>query len=50
LGGSVHTLKENAGTLAVSIKEIRIEVNADETKYKAMSGDQNAGRSRHYKG
>ena len=43
LGGSVHTVKETAGTLAVAIKEIRIEVNAVKIKYMVMPGDQNAG-------
>jgi len=32
LGGSVHTVKENAKTLAVASKEIGLEVNADKTK------------------
>ena len=29
LGGSVHTVKENAGSLVVASKEIGLEVNAD---------------------
>jgi len=45
LGGSVHTLKENAETLVVASKEIGLEVNADKTKYMVMPRDQNAGRS-----
>ena len=45
LGGSVHTIKENAEALAVASKEIGLEVNVDKTKYKIMSRDQNAGRS-----
>jgi len=45
LGGSVHTIKENAEALAVASKEIGLEVNANNTKYKVMSRDQNAGRS-----
>jgi len=45
LGGSVHTVKENAETLVVATKEIGLEVNADKTKYMLMSRDQNAGRS-----
>jgi len=45
LGRSVHTLKENAETLVVGSKEMRLEVNADKTKYMVMSRDQNAGRS-----
>ena len=45
LGGSVHTVKENAEALVVATKEIGLEVNADKTKYMIMSRDQNSGRS-----
>jgi hypothetical protein len=45
LGGSIHTVKENAEALIVASKEIGLEVNADETKYIVMSRDQNARRS-----
>ena len=45
LGGSAHTVKENAEALVVDTKEIGLEVNADKTKYMIMSRDQNAGRS-----
>ena len=45
LGRSVHTVKENAKTLIVSSKETGLEVNADKSKYKIMSRDQNEGRS-----
>ena len=31
LGGSVHTIKENAETLVVASKEIGLEVSADKT-------------------
>ena len=31
LGGSIHTVKENAETLVVATKEIGLEVNADKT-------------------
>ena len=44
LGGSVHTVKENAEALVVATKEIELEVNADRTKYMVMSRDRNAGR------
>jgi hypothetical protein len=44
LGGSVHTVKENAEALVVATKEIGLDVNADETKYMVMSRDRNAGR------
>jgi len=45
LGGSVQTVKENAEALVVASKETGLKVNADKTKYMAMSRDQNAGRS-----
>jgi len=41
LGGSIHTLKENA---EAATREIGLEVSADKTKYMVMSRDQNAGR------
>jgi len=44
LGGSIHTLKENAEALLAATKEIGLEVNADKTKYMVMSRDQNAGQ------
>jgi hypothetical protein len=44
LGGSVHTVKENAEALLVATKEIGLEVNADKTKYMVMSRDRNTGR------
>jgi predicted metal-dependent TIM-barrel fold hydrolase len=37
LGGSVHTVKENAEALIVASKEIGLEVNADKSKYMVMS-------------
>jgi hypothetical protein len=43
-GGSVHTIKKNAEALVVATKEIRLEVNADKTRYMVMSRDWNAGR------
>jgi len=43
LGGSVHTVKENAGALAGASKEIGLEKNADKPKYMVLSQDQNAG-------
>ena len=39
LGGSVHTMKENAEALIVASKETGIKVNADKTKYMIMSQD-----------
>ena len=45
LGGSIHTIKENAESLVVASKEIGLEVNADRTKYMVMSRDQKSGQS-----
>ena len=45
MGGNAHSVKENAEALLAAAKEIRLEVNADKTKYMIMSRDQNAGRS-----
>jgi hypothetical protein len=44
LGGSVHTVKENAEALVVATTEIGLEVNADKSKYTVMSRERNAGR------
>jgi hypothetical protein len=44
LGGSVHTVKENAEALVFATKEIGLEVNDDKSKYLVMSQDRNAGR------
>ena len=44
LGGSIYTVKENAGALVAAAREIGLEVSADKTKYMVMSRDQNAGR------
>jgi hypothetical protein len=49
LGGSIHTIKENAEALVVVSKEIGLEMNADKTKCMVMSQDQNAGRSHRLK-
>ena len=43
LGESVNTIKENAGPLIVTSKEIGVEANADRFKYVVMSRDQSAG-------
>jgi hypothetical protein len=40
LGGSVHTVKENAEALVVATKEIGLEVNADRTKYMVVLGSE----------
>ena len=39
LGGSLHTLKENAEALVAATREIGLEVSADKTKYMVMSRD-----------
>ena len=44
MGGSVHTVKENAEALVVATKETGLEVDADKTKYMVMSWNWNAGR------
>jgi hypothetical protein len=38
LGGSIHTINSTE-VLALTIKEIGLEVNADKTKYVVMSRD-----------
>ena len=45
LGGSIHTLKENAEALVAATREIGLEVSTDKTKYMVMSRDQNAERN-----
>ena len=45
LGGSIHTVKENAEALIVATKEIGLEVNTDKTKYMVISREQMAGIS-----
>ena len=45
MGGSVHTIKENAEALVVASKEIGVEVNVDKIKYIVLSRVRNAGRS-----
>jgi hypothetical protein len=42
LGRNEHTTKENKEALLAS-KETGQEINADKTKYRAMSRNQNAG-------
>ena len=43
LGGSIHTLKENAEALVAATREIGLEVSADKNKYMVTSRDQNVG-------
>ena len=44
MGGSIHTVKENAETLVAATREIGLEVSADKSKYMVMPRDQNAGQ------
>jgi len=37
LGGSIHTLKENAEALVAATREIGLEISANKTKYMVMS-------------
>ena len=47
LGGSIHTLKENAESLvAAAARKTGLEVSVDKTKYMVVSRDQNAERIR----
>jgi hypothetical protein len=39
LGGSVHTVRENAESLVVASKEIGLEGNTDKTMYMVISRD-----------
>jgi hypothetical protein len=41
-GGSTHTIRKNTEALIIASNEICLEVNAEKTKWKVMSGDQNA--------
>jgi len=45
LGGSIHTVKENAEALVAATREIGMEVSADKTMYMVTSRDQNAGQN-----
>jgi len=49
LGGSIHTVKENAEALLVASKETGLVVNADKIKCMVMSRNQNAGRNHNMK-
>jgi len=44
MGGSIHTIRKNKEASLLAIKEIGLDVNADTTKFMAMSRDHNAGR------
>jgi hypothetical protein len=49
LGGSVHTVKINTGSLVLASKEIGLEVNAYKYKYMVMSPHQNGGQNHNIK-
>jgi len=49
LGEIVHTIKENAEVLVVANMGLGLEVNADESKYMVMSGDQICRAKSQYK-
>jgi hypothetical protein len=49
LGRSIHAIKKNTEALVVTSKEIGLEVNAEKTKYKVKSRDQNAGQNHNIK-
>jgi len=45
LGGRLYSIKKNSKSLVVTSKNKGLEVNVDETNYKVMFRDRNAGRS-----
>jgi hypothetical protein len=45
IGQKHNTIKKNTEALAVTCKEIGLELKADKTTYIVMTGDHNAGRS-----
>jgi len=47
LGGSVHTVEENAEGLVVATKVTGLEVNADKTKYMIMSSSESRTKSQY---
>jgi len=49
LGGSLRTIKKKTEALVFASKVTGLEVNADKTKYMAMSQNQNAVRSQNIK-
>jgi hypothetical protein len=49
LGGSVYAIKKNTESLVVASNEIGVKVNAEKTKYMAMSRFQNAGKNHNIK-
>jgi hypothetical protein len=49
LGDSVNTIKENTETLLEAIKDIGLEINAEETKYMIISRHPNSGQNQNIK-
>jgi len=44
IGGSVHTMQENAKSLLMAGRNFVLEENANKTKYMVIFRDHNAGR------
>ena len=45
LGRSIHTVRKSTEVLVISSKNIRLEINAEKTKYMVMFREQNAGQN-----
>jgi hypothetical protein len=45
LGGSMHSIKKNAEDSVIANKETGLKLNAEKTKYRVMSRNQNAGHN-----
>jgi hypothetical protein len=49
MDGSMHTIRKNTETLVIAAKDIRLEANAEKTKYMIISPDQNARQNSNMK-
>jgi preprotein translocase subunit SecD len=49
LGESIHAVRKNTEAFLVASKATGLEVNAEKTKYMAMSRDQHAGQNHNIK-